>query len=99
MATDRAGGLDDQHYRFNEIRAPSSCGDVVSRLCSLHAGTKGLPSIELSARHPEVPALQADLKPGGGRFKKVNYINPDDQFEKDLQWLKYFRVNSSNNGD
>jgi hypothetical protein len=27
--------------------------------------------------HPEIPALQADLKPGGGRFKKANYINPD----------------------
>jgi ABC-type Fe3+ transport system substrate-binding protein len=41
--------------------------------------------------HPEVPALQADLKPGGGRFKKVNYINPDDQFEKGNEWLEYFQ--------
>jgi iron(III) transport system substrate-binding protein len=41
--------------------------------------------------HPEMPALQADLKPGGGRFKKVNYINPDDQFEKGNEWLEYFQ--------
>jgi ABC-type Fe3+ transport system substrate-binding protein len=41
--------------------------------------------------HPEVPALQTDLKPGGGRFKKVNYINADDQFEKGNEWLEYFQ--------
>jgi ABC-type Fe3+ transport system substrate-binding protein len=46
--------------------------------------------------HPEVPALQADLKPGGGRFKKVNYINPDNQFEKGNEWLDIFRVNFLN---
>ena len=32
--------------------------------------------------HPEMPALQADLKPGGGRFKRVNYMNPESQFDQ-----------------
>ena len=27
--------------------------------------------------HPKVPAKQVDLKPGGGRFKRAFYINPD----------------------
>jgi ABC-type Fe3+ transport system substrate-binding protein len=40
--------------------------------------------------HPEVPALQADLKPGGGRFKKVNYLSPDMVFDKSNEWSDYF---------
>lgn len=40
--------------------------------------------------HPEIPALQADLKAGGGRFKKANYINPDVLFQKNNEWGDYF---------
>jgi ABC-type Fe3+ transport system substrate-binding protein len=40
--------------------------------------------------HPEVPALQADLKPGGGRFKKVNYLSPDLIYDKSNEWGDYF---------
>ena len=41
--------------------------------------------------HPEIPALQADLKPGGGRFKKVNYINPDVLYDQGNEWVDYFQ--------
>ena len=41
--------------------------------------------------HPEIPALQADLKPGGGRFKKANYINPDVLYDQGNEWVEYFQ--------
>ena len=40
--------------------------------------------------HPKVPAKQADLKPGGGRFKRAYYINPDAQYDKGNEWVDYF---------
>lgn len=40
--------------------------------------------------HPEIPAKQADLKPGGGRFKKANYIGPDVHFDKSNEWVDIF---------
>jgi ABC-type Fe3+ transport system substrate-binding protein len=40
--------------------------------------------------HPKVPAKQADLKPGGGRFKRAFYINPDAQYDKGNDWVDYF---------
>jgi iron(III) transport system substrate-binding protein len=40
--------------------------------------------------HPKVPAKQADLKPGGGRFKRAFYVNPDQQFDKGNEWVEYF---------
>src|SRR5262245_23073975 len=39
--------------------------------------------------HPEVPALQADLKPGV-RFKKANYLSPEIIFDKSDEWADYF---------
>ena len=41
--------------------------------------------------HPEMPALQADLKPGGGRYKRVNYFNPDVLYDKNNEWADYFQ--------
>ena len=41
--------------------------------------------------HPEMPALQADLKPGGGRFKKANYIDPDVLYDRGNEWVDYFQ--------
>ncbi|HWP24361.1 MAG TPA: extracellular solute-binding protein [Candidatus Binatia bacterium] len=40
--------------------------------------------------HPKVPAKQADLKPGGGRFKRAFYINPDTQYDKGNEWVELF---------
>lgn len=40
--------------------------------------------------HPKVPAKQADLKPGGGRFNKAVYMTPDMQFDKGNDWVDYF---------
>ena len=42
--------------------------------------------------HPKVPAKQADLKPGGGRFKRAFYINPDVQFDKGNEWVDLFNT-------
>jgi ABC-type Fe3+ transport system substrate-binding protein len=39
--------------------------------------------------HPDVPALQADLKPGV-RFKKANYLSPEILFDKSNEWGDYF---------
>ncbi|MDH3442534.1 MAG: extracellular solute-binding protein [Deltaproteobacteria bacterium] len=39
---------------------------------------------------PAIPALQADLKPGGGRFQKANVFNPETLFQKTNQWSDYF---------
>jgi ABC-type Fe3+ transport system substrate-binding protein len=41
--------------------------------------------------HPEMPALQADLKPGGGRFKKANYIDPEVLYDQGNEWVDYFQ--------
>jgi ABC-type Fe3+ transport system substrate-binding protein len=41
--------------------------------------------------HPKIPAKQADLKPGGGRFNRVYYINPDEQYDKGNEWVDYFQ--------
>ena len=41
--------------------------------------------------HPKVPAKQPDLKPGGGRFNKVLYMNPDVQYDKGNEWVDYFQ--------
>jgi ABC-type Fe3+ transport system substrate-binding protein len=40
--------------------------------------------------HPKVPAKQVDLKPGGGRFKRAYYINPDAQYDKGNEWVDHF---------
>ena len=41
--------------------------------------------------HPEISALQADLKPGGGRFKKANYLSPEILYDKGNEWVDYFQ--------
>jgi ABC-type Fe3+ transport system substrate-binding protein len=39
--------------------------------------------------HPDIPALQADLKPGV-RFKKANYLSPELLYDKGNEWADYF---------
>ncbi|MBM4261525.1 MAG: extracellular solute-binding protein [Deltaproteobacteria bacterium] len=39
--------------------------------------------------HPEIAALQADLKPGV-RFKKANYLGPEILYDKSNEWGDYF---------
>lgn len=39
--------------------------------------------------HPDVAALQADLKPGA-RFKKANYLSPELLYDKSNEWGDYF---------
>jgi ABC-type Fe3+ transport system substrate-binding protein len=55
---------------------------------------KGQKIVQLSnylPAHPEMPALQADLKPGGGRFNKANYIDPDVLYDQGNEWVDYFQ--------
>ena len=37
-----------------------------------------------------MPALQADLKPGGSRFKRANYLSPEILYDKGNEWSDYF---------
>ncbi len=41
--------------------------------------------------NPKIPAKQADLKPGGGRFNRANYISPEEQYDKGNEWVDYFQ--------
>jgi ABC-type Fe3+ transport system substrate-binding protein len=41
--------------------------------------------------HPDVASLQPDLKAGGGRFKKVNYMNPELLYDRGNEWADYFQ--------
>jgi ABC-type Fe3+ transport system substrate-binding protein len=56
-------------------------------------GQKVIQASNYLPAHPEMPALQADLKPGGGRYKRVNYFNPDVQYDKGNEWVEYFQNN------
>ena len=53
-------------------------------------GQKVFQAFNYLPAHPDVPALQADLKPGGGRFKKVNYLRPELIYDKSNEWGDYF---------
>jgi ABC-type Fe3+ transport system substrate-binding protein len=54
-------------------------------------GQKLLQELDYLPAHPAVPAKVADLKPGGGRFTKVNYIAPEMLFEKEEKWVDLFQ--------
>jgi iron(III) transport system substrate-binding protein len=53
-------------------------------------GQKVYQSSDYLPAHPEIPAAQPDLKPGGGRFKRATYINPDVHYDKINEWGEYF---------
>ncbi len=53
-------------------------------------GQKVFQEVNYLPAHPGIPAKEADLKPGGGRFKKANYINPEVQFEQGNSWVDLF---------
>ena len=54
-------------------------------------GQKVFQQVNYLPAHPKVPAKQADLKPGGGRFSKALYMTPDMQFDKGNEWVDYFQ--------
>ena len=56
-------------------------------------GQKVIQASNYLPAHPEIPALHAELKPGGGRYKRVNYFNPDVQYDKGNEWVEYFQNN------
>jgi iron(III) transport system substrate-binding protein len=52
-------------------------------------GQRVFQAVNYLPAHPEVAALQADLKPGI-RFKKANYLSPDVLLDKGNEWSDYF---------
>jgi iron(III) transport system substrate-binding protein len=56
-------------------------------------GQKVFQSVNYLPSHPKVPAKQADLKPGGGRFKRALYFTPDSQMNEGNAWVEYFDNN------
>jgi iron(III) transport system substrate-binding protein len=54
-------------------------------------GQKIFQEVDYLPAHPDVPAKVADLKPGGGKFSKVNYLGPELLFEKEEQWVELFQ--------
>jgi ABC-type Fe3+ transport system substrate-binding protein len=54
-------------------------------------GQKVFQQVNYLPSHPKVPARQADLKPGGGRFNKALYITPETQFDKGNEWVDFFQ--------
>jgi ABC-type Fe3+ transport system substrate-binding protein len=54
-------------------------------------GQKVFQDVDYLPSHPEMPAKQADLKPGGGRFKRATFVNPDVQYEKGNEWIDFFQ--------
>jgi len=56
-------------------------------------GQKVIQAVNYLPSHPKVPAKQADLKPGGGRFKRALYFTPDSQVNDGDAWVDYFEKN------
>lgn len=54
-------------------------------------GQKVFQDVDYLPAHPKLPAKQADLKPGGGRFKRANFVSPDAQYEKGNEWIDFFQ--------
>ena len=54
-------------------------------------GQKLFQELDYLPAHPDVPAKVRDLKPGGGKFTKVNYISPEMLADKETAWLDLFR--------
>lgn len=53
-------------------------------------GQKVIQAVNYLPSHPKVPAKQADLKPGGGRFKRALYFTPDSQVNEGDAWVEFF---------
>jgi ABC-type Fe3+ transport system substrate-binding protein len=54
-------------------------------------GQKVFQDVDYLPAHPDMPAKQADLKPGGGRFKRATFVSPDVQYEKGNEWIDFFQ--------
>ena len=56
-------------------------------------GQKVFQAVNYLPAQPKIPAKQADLKPGGGRFNKALYFTPDSQLNEGNAWVEYFENN------
>ena len=53
-------------------------------------GQKILQEADYLPAHPDVPAKVADLKAGGGKFSKFNFIAPELLYDKEEKWVELF---------
>ena len=53
-------------------------------------GQKVIQGVNYLPAHPNVPAKQPDLKPGGGRFKRALYFTPESQVDEGNAWVDFF---------
>ena len=53
-------------------------------------GQKVIHAVNYLPAHPNVPAKQPDLKPGGGRFKRALYLTPESQVDEGNAWVEFF---------
>ncbi len=54
-------------------------------------GQKVFQDVNYLPAHPEMPAKEVELKPGGGRFKKANYLSPETLVDKGDEWVDIFQ--------
>ncbi len=54
-------------------------------------GQKVFQDVNYLPAHPKMPAKEVELKPGGGRFKKANYLNPETLVDKGDEWVDIFQ--------
>lgn len=54
-------------------------------------GQKVFQQVNYLPAHPEMPAKEVELKPGGGRFKKANFLNPETLLDKGNEWVDIFQ--------
>ncbi len=54
-------------------------------------GQKVFQEVNYLPAHPKMPAKEAGLKPGGGRFKRANFLNPETLLDKGNEWVDIFQ--------
>jgi hypothetical protein len=88
----RAIGASDRDKQFHRPRQKCAAPQAAMLFLDFVLSKKGqrvFQAVNYLPAHPEVAALQADLKPGI-RFKKANYLSPDVLLDKGNEWSDYF---------
>jgi hypothetical protein len=77
-------------HRPGQKHDPSPCVHATHRFHSCPRKDRRLPTGELSAGSSQGAGQAGRFEPGGGRFKRAYYINPETQFDKGNEWVEYF---------
>jgi hypothetical protein len=84
-----AGDRDKQFHRPRQKCAAPQWAMLFLDFVLSKKGQRVFQAVSYLPAHPEVAALQGDLKPGI-RFKKANYLSPDVLLDKGNEWSDYF---------